>query len=110
LQLTDKQHFTFLISAQAEQGQFDYIQKNYLNTTKKIVSSRSIAEICLRHKQKDLAAKFAAKIADYEEKIPFLIDLERWEEAMNEIVTGKKFDYVDELRAKGPRGVGMNIE
>lgn len=97
LKLTDKQHFSLLIAAQAEQGQFDYIHKNYLQVKKAIVPPRYIAEICLKHKQKDLATKFALRIQDFDEKIPFLIDLEKWEEAVNEIVSGKKFDYLEEV-------------
>ena len=64
-----------------------------------------MAEICNEGGKIPLAVEAIRKIGDYDEKINMLIELGQWRDAIEEAYNGKKLDYLDEIRAKGPKFV-----
>jgi len=65
---------------------------------KAIVPYAFLAEVCYDYGNIPLAVESIKKITDYDEKIPMLIDIGQWREAIEEIHNGKKFDYLDDVR------------
>lgn len=57
-----------------------------------------MAEICHEYGNIQLAVESIKRISDYEEKIPMLIDIGQWREAIEESFNGKKMDYLDDIR------------
>jgi len=49
-----------------------------------------------------LATEAIRRISDPDEKIPMLIDIQQWRDAIEEAFACKKLDYLDEIKAKGP--------
>jgi hypothetical protein len=60
-----------------------------------------MVETCFSEGKKDLARDAALKIKDVHEKVPILMDIEYWREAIQETFAGKVQDqYIDDIRAK----------
>ena len=66
------------------------------------VSYQFLAEICHEYGNVPLAIEAVKKIKDFDEKIPILMDMAQWREAIEESYNGKRLEYLDEIRIKGP--------
>lgn len=56
----------------------------------------------MEHGKVPFAVQAIKKITDYDEKIPRLIDIEQWRDAIEESFVGKRLEYLDDIRQKGP--------
>ncbi len=74
----------------------------FINMKKTPVSYSFLAELCIEHGKVPLAVEAIKKISDYDEKIPMLIDIAQWRDAIEETFISKRTEYLDEIRAKGP--------
>jgi hypothetical protein len=61
-----------------------------------------LAELCIEHGKVPMAVEAIKKISDYDEKIPMLIDIAQWRDAIEECFNGKRMEFLDEIRQKGP--------
>lgn len=61
-----------------------------------------MAEIANDNGKVPLAVEAIRKIADFDEKIPMLIDIGQWRDAIEETFQGKRLEYLDDIRQKGP--------
>mmetsp|Transcript_3465 Transcript_3465/g.2463 ORF Transcript_3465/g.2463 Transcript_3465/m.2463 type:complete len:89 (+) Transcript_3465:934-1200(+) len=61
-----------------------------------------MAEVCHDYGNMPMAVEAIKRISDYDEKIGMLMDFGQWREAIEESFNGKKLDYLDDIRMKGP--------
>ena len=61
-----------------------------------------LAEICVEGGKLPLATEALRRISDPDEKIPKLIDIQQWRDAIEESFACKRLEYLDEIKAKGP--------
>jgi Vps16, C-terminal region len=61
-----------------------------------------LAEVCTEFGKVPFAVEAIKKISDYDEKIPMLIDIGQWRDAIEEAFNGKRLEYLDDIRQKGP--------
>mgnify|MGYP003338555419 CR=1 FL=1 len=61
-----------------------------------------LAEVCVEGGKLPLATEALRRISDPDEKIPKLIDIQQWRDAIEESFTSKRLEYLDEIKAKGP--------
>ena len=66
------------------------------------VTYQFLADVCIEYGQVKLAVDSIKKITDFDEKIPMLIDISQWRDAIEEAFNGKRLEYLDDIRAKGP--------
>jgi hypothetical protein len=67
-----------------------------------VVSFSFLAEVAHEGGRVPLAVEAIRRIADPDEKIPMLIDIGQWRDAIEEAFQGKRLEYLDEIRQKGP--------
>lgn len=79
--LPEKYHFMMCIRALAKQGKWEVV-KEYIQMKKPPVTYQFLVDVCMEQGKKDFARDAALKITDYDEKIPILIDIEYWREAI----------------------------
>jgi len=58
--------------------------------------------VCNEFGKVPLAVEAIRKITDFDEKIPMLIDIQQWRDAIEESFQGKRMEYLDDIRQKGP--------
>lgn len=98
--LPEKYHAMMAVRALAKQGKWDIV-KDYITMKNPPCSYQFMVEICMSEGKKDLARDAALKIKDVDVKVPILIDIEYWREAIQEAFAGKAQDqYLDDIRAK----------
>jgi ATP-dependent helicase/DNAse subunit B len=101
LKLGEKYHFMMIIRAQAMAQQWDDI-KEFIKMKKPPVTYSFLAEVCHEFGKVPFAVEAIKKISDYDEKITMLIDIGQWRDAIEESFNGKRLEYLDDIRAKGP--------
>jgi hypothetical protein len=74
----------------------------FINMKKTPVTYSFLAELCIEYGRVPLAVEAIKKISDYDEKIPMLIDIGQWRDAIEETMISKRLEYLDEIRQKGP--------
>ena len=97
----EKYHFMLVIRGMAKAGHWDEI-KAFVAQKKPVVTFAFLAEVANEHGKVPLAVEAIRKIADYDEKIPILIDIGQWRDAIEESFNGKRMEYLDDIRQKGP--------
>ena len=101
LKLPEKYHVMISVRALAKQGKWESV-KDYITMKNPPISYQFLVELCMSEGKKDLARDAALKIKDVHDRIPILIDIEYWREAISEAYTGKVQDqYLDDIRQKG---------
>ena len=101
IKLNEKTYFMIVVRAFAKARNWDDVAA-FVTMKKCPIPYAYLAEICYEFGNIPLAVESIRKITDYDEKIPMLIDIAQWREAIEETFTGKKFDYLDDIRQKGP--------
>ena len=74
----------------------------FINHKKPPVTYSFLAELCIEYGKVPMAVEAIKKITDYDEKIPMLIDIAQWRDAIEESFNGKRMEFLDEIRQKGP--------
>lgn len=74
----------------------------FIQMKKPPVSYSFLAELCIEYGKVPFAVEAIKKITDYDEKIPMLIDINQWREAIEETFNSKRMEFLDEIRQKGP--------
>mmetsp|Transcript_27223 Transcript_27223/g.26269 ORF Transcript_27223/g.26269 Transcript_27223/m.26269 type:complete len:110 (-) Transcript_27223:27-356(-) len=90
-----------VIKAFAKNGNWEDVAE-FVKMKKPPVPFTFMAEVCFDSGNVPLAVESIKRIPDYDEKIPMLMDFAQWREAIEEAFNGKKFDYLDDIRMKGP--------
>ncbi len=101
LKFSEKHHFMMAIRGLAIASKWDDVV-HFINMKKSPVTYSFLAEICIEHGKVPLAVEAIKKISDYDEKIPMLIDIGQWRDAIEESFQGKRLEYLDDIRQKGP--------
>lgn len=101
LKVPEKYHIMLAIRGAAKQGQWDVVT-DYIKMKKPPVSYSFLAEICTDGGKIPLAVEAIKKLSDYDEKIPMLMDIAQWRDAIEESFNGKRLEFLDDIRAKGP--------
>ena len=101
LKLQEKYYFMMAIRGWAKAGKWEEVT-HFIQMKKTPVTYSFLAEICVDHKKIPLAVEAIKKISDYDEKIPMLIDIEQWRDAIEECFNGKRMEYLDDVKQKGP--------
>lgn len=101
LKLSEKHHFMMVIRGMAKADQWDDVV-HFIHMKKPPVTYSFLAEICIDHGKVPFAVEAIKKISDFDEKIPMLIDIGQWRDAIEESFQGKRLEYLDDIRAKGP--------
>lgn len=101
LKLSEKHHFMMVIRGMAKSSQWDDVV-HFIHMKKPPVPYSFLAEICIDHGKVPFAVEAIKKISDYDEKIPMLIDIGQWRDAIEEAFVGKRLEYLDDIRQKGP--------
>ena len=83
LKLQEKYHYMMVIRGMAKAGQWDDIRQ-FVTQKKPVVSFAFLAEIANDNGKVPLAVEAIRKIADFDEKIPMLIDIGQWRDAIEE--------------------------
>jgi hypothetical protein len=101
LKLPEKYYFMMAIRGFAKSNNWDDFS-HFVSMKKPPVTYSFLAELCVEHGKIPLAVEAIKKISDFDEKIPMLIDIGQWRDAIEESFNGKKLEYLDEIRQKGP--------
>jgi hypothetical protein len=101
LKVPDKYHAMLAVRGAAKQGQWEVVT-DYIKMKKPPVTYQFLAEISTEGGKIPLAVEAIKKISDYDEKIPMLMDIAQWRDAIEESFNGKRLEFLDEIRAKGP--------
>lgn len=104
LKLNEKAYFMVVNRAFAKNKNWTDVA-SFIQMKKPPVPHAFLAEILYDEGNIPLAVEAIKKISDYDEKIPMLIDIGQWREAIEETYNGKKLDYLDDIRQKGPQFV-----
>jgi hypothetical protein len=83
LKFSEKHHFMMAIRGLAIASKWDDVV-HFINMKKSPVTYSFLAEICIEHGKVPLAVEAIKKISDYDEKIPMLIDIGQWRDAIEE--------------------------
>ena len=101
LKVPEKYHFMLAIRGAAKQGQWEAVTE-YIKMKKPPVTYAFLAEVCAEGGKLPLATEAIRKITDADEKIPKLIEIQQWREAIEESFQTKRLEYLDEIKDKGP--------
>lgn len=101
LKLPEKYYYMMAIRGFAKADNWNDLQY-FIEMKKSPITYSFLAELCIEHGKVPLAVEAIKKISDYDEKIPMLIDIAQWREAIEESFNGKRLEFLDEIRQKGP--------
>lgn len=101
LNINEKTYFMIVFKAFAKMGNWEDTA-SFLKMKKPPIPFAFMAEVCYDEGNIPLAVEAIRRISDYDDKIPMLIDIGQWRDAIDETFNGKKFDYLDDIRQKGP--------
>ena len=101
LKLHERPYFMIVMRTFAIQKNWNDISE-FIKMKNPPVSYQFLAEICHEYGNVPLAIEAVKKIKDFDEKIPILMDMAQWREAIEESYNGKRLEYLDEIRIKGP--------
>ncbi|CDW81219.1 vacuolar assembling sorting protein vps16 [Stylonychia lemnae] len=101
MKIPEKYYFMMAIRGFAKANNWDDLYY-FINHKKPPVTYSFLAELCIEYGKVPMAVEAIKKISDYDEKIPMLIDITQWREAIEESFNGKRMEFLDEIRQKGP--------
>ena len=112
LVVAEPTYFTWVVKAYAESKNYAEVSKFIKMGPKKCpVPLATVAEICYKEGNKELAKDALIQIPKDHERIELLLEFQLWIPACNEMFrVGLHEDYIDELRSKAPSWIESDIQ
>lgn len=101
LKLPEKYYFMMAIRGFAKADNWNDVYY-FIQMKKPPVTYSFLAELCIEYGKVPMGVEAIKKITDYDEKIPMLIDIAQWREAIEETFNSKRMEFLDDIRMKGP--------
>jgi len=101
LKINEKYYYMMVIRGFARAGNWNDFYY-FVQQKKSVVTYSFLAELAIEYGKVPMAVEAIKKIQDYDEKIPMLIDIAQWRDAIEESFNGKRLEFLDEIKQKGP--------
>ena len=101
LKINEKYYYMMVIRGFARSDNWNDFYY-FVQQKKSVVTYSFLAELAIEHGRVPVAVEAIKKIQDFDEKIPMLIDIAQWRDAIEESFNGKRLEFLDEIRQKGP--------